>query len=577
MGGIVCQFRADRGTGEARMMNSGVAIRYGDVAPEAKENFTPSVSEKASFVDLSQLQRYNLNFTNYANPCELYSVVLDGGASAFPSAPENANLGLWSEQISGDDGAFASPIVLTLTSSGQYSSQGFTFTFDTYNNIHPTHINIHWWRDTAEAMEDLGAMDFYPDNAFYFCRNKVENYNRVVITFTALNMPYNRLKLRVVDYGYGTIFYGSELRNVKNIQEINPISSELSINTTDFTLDSKTDMDYSFQAKQPLSIYFNGELKATTFVKKSTRKAKRLWDIQSEDYIGLMDSIPYAGGMYFGQDAYALLVDIFTMAKVPYSINEDLKGVLVDGYIPFTTCREALMQVTFAVQNVVDTSNSENVNVVDLKDEVKQTIPLNRIMQGQSFTDDETVTDVEVVCHTYKAITESVEVYNASESGTGTNILVKFSEPLHDLSITKGTIVVGTTNYAIINANTGCVLSGQKYEHTTVTHRKRNPVVLASEIEKIVTIENATLVSSQNINMVLEKCYNWLIKTNTTNLKIVEGKHASSEGDITYDQPVNVGEVIKSETEYLGEVTGRIIKQSFSLNGGIIVKEAVLK
>lgn len=577
MGGIVCQFRADRGTGEARMTNSGVAIRYGDVAPEAKENFTPSASEKASFVELSQLQRYNLNFPNYANPCELYSVVLDGEASAFPSVPENANLGLWSEQISGDDGAFASPIVLTLTSAGQYSSQGLTFTFDTYNNIHPTHINIHWWRDTAEAMEDLGAMDFYPDNAFYFCRNKVENYNRVVITFTALNMPQNRLKLRVIDYGYGAIFYGSELRNVKNIQEINPISSELSINTTDFTLDSKTDMDYSFQVKQPLSIYFNGELKATTFVKKSVRKAKHLWDIQSEDYIGLMDSIPYAGSMYFGQDAYDLLVDIFTVAKVPYSINEDLKGLLVYGYIPFTTCREALMQVTFAVQNVVDTSNSENVNVVDLQDEVKQTIPLNRIMQGQSFTDDETVTAVEVACHTYKAITESIEVYNASESGTGTNILVKFSEPLHDLSITKGSIVVGVTNYAIINADTGCILTGQKYEHTTVTHRKSNPVVLASEIEKIVTIENATLVSSQNINMVLEKCYNWLIKTNTTNLKIVESKHVSSEGDITYDQPVNVGDVIKSETEYLGEVTGRIIKQSFSLNGGIIIKEAVLK
>ncbi len=201
-------------------------------------------------------------------------------------------------------------------------------------------------------------------------------------------------------------------------------------------------------------------------------------------------------------------------------------------------------------------------------------------MQGQSFTDDETVTAVEVACHTYKAITESMDVYNASESGTGTNILVKFSEPLHDLSITNGTIVVSATNYAIINANAGCILRGQKYEHTTVTHRKSNPVVLASEIEKIVTIDNATLVSAYNISTVLEKCYNWLIKTNTINLKIVEGKHVAYEGSnavVTYDTPVNLGEVIKSETEYLGEVTGRIIKQSFSLNGGIIVKEAVLK
>ena len=59
-------------------MNSrGVAIRYGDVAPEAKENFYPSVNDKADFVNLSQLQQYNLNFPNYANPCELYSVVFE--------------------------------------------------------------------------------------------------------------------------------------------------------------------------------------------------------------------------------------------------------------------------------------------------------------------------------------------------------------------------------------------------------------------------------------------------------------------------------------------------------------------
>ena len=261
------------------MMNSGVAIRYGDVAPEAKENFKPT-SDSAKFDTLAQLQQYNLNFPNYANPCELYQTVLDGTASAFPSIPEQSNLGLWSEQLSKDDGTFTEPIVLTLTSEGQYSSQGLTFTFDTYNQIYPTHINIKWFRYAGGTMTELspdGGVDFYPDNAFYFCRKQVENYNKVVITFYSLNMPKNRLKLRVIDYGYGTFFYGDELRGVKLIQEIDPISTEISINTADFTLDSKSDMEYSFQAKQPLSVYFNGELKATTFVKKSTRKAKRLW------------------------------------------------------------------------------------------------------------------------------------------------------------------------------------------------------------------------------------------------------------------------------------------------------------
>ena len=578
--------------------NRGVAIRYGDVAPEAKENFYPSVNDKADFVNLSQLQQYNLNFPNYANPCELYQTVLDGTASAFPSVPENANLGLWSEQISNDDGTFTEPIVLELESVGQYSSQGLTLTFDTYNGIHPTRLSIKWLRITDEEITTLDEKEYNPDNAFYFCRNFVENYNKVVITFYSLNMPKNRLKLRVVDYGYGTFFYGDELRGVKLIQEIDPISTQISINTADFTLDSKTDMEYSFQAKQPLSVYFNGELKATTFVKKSTRKAKRLWNIQSEDYIGLLDSIPYYGGIYTNKKAVELLTDIFTVAKVPYSIDDVFADAVVTGYIPFTTCRDALMQVAFAIQAVVDTSNSEVVKVFALEEDVKQTIPLNRIMQGQNFADEETVTGVEVAVHSYKPITETLDVYDANESGTGQNIFVKFSEPLHDLSITNGEIVSRGTNYAVINANAGCILRGQQYEHTTQTRRKNNPVVLASEIEKVVAIENATLVSQYNIDNVIEKCYNWLIKTNTVNLDIVEGKHIQygepikwgqkkwgtfkwgerHPNVVTYDKPVNVGDKIDAETEYLGVLQGkRNIKQSFNLNGNILVKKAVLK
>ena len=581
--------------------NRGVSIRYGDVAPEAKENFVSTASE-SKFDTLSQLQQYNLNFPNYANPCELYSVVLDGTATAFPSVTENANLGLWSEQISNDDGTFTEPIVLTLTSEGQYSSQGLTFTFDTYNQIYPTHINIKWYRNGQLIVDDDKSMniDFYPDNAFYFCRNKVNNYDKVVIEFHSLNMPKNRLKLRVVDFGYGTFFYGDELRGVKLIQEIDPISTQISINTADFTLDSKTDMEYSFQAKQPLSVYFNGELKATTFVKKSTRKSKRLWSIQSEDYIGLLDSIPYYGGIYTNKNAVELLTDIFTVAKVPYSIDDVFADAVVTGYIPFTTCRDALMQVAFAIQAVVDTSNVDYVNVYKLTadDEFSQEpVPLERILQGQNFEESDVVTAVEVVSHTYKPITDSVEVFNENKSGSGENIFVTFSEPLHDLKILDGEIIRYGTNFAVINANPNCLLLGQKYEHTTQVYKKNNPVVLASEIEKIVAINNATLVSSNNIFNVLEKCYNWLIKTNTVNLDIVEGKHIQygepikwgqkkwgtfkwgekRPNIVTYDEPVNVGENIQAETEYLGVVSGRLIKQSFNLNGNIIIKKAVLK
>lgn len=577
------------------MINKGVAILYGDVAPEAKENFMPTASE-SQFNTLKQLQEYNLNFPNYANPCELYSVILDGKATAFPSDPENSNIGLWSEQISDTNGVFANPIVLELKSEGQYSSQGLSLTFDTYNNIFATKLSIKWFRviDGSETL--LDEKEFVPDKASYFCQNKVDNCNKIIIIFYSLNMPENRLKLRSIDYGSGTFFYGDELRNVRLTQQIDPISVQISINTADFVLDAKSNTEYSFQAKQPLSIYFNGQLKATTFVKKSTRKAKKLWNVQSEDYIGLMDSVPYYGGIYVNANAVEVLTDIFTVAKVPFKI-EIPNNKTITGYIPYTTCRNALMQVAFAVQAVIDTSNSDLVKVFELAEETKQTIPLERIMQGQSFGDEDTVTGVEITTHSYKPITETIDVYDAAESGTGENIFVKFSEPLHDLSITNGEIVSRGTNYAVINAADECVLRGQKYEHTTQTKRKNNPLALANDIEKVISIDNATLVSSSNIDNLIEKCYNWLVKTKRTNLKIVEGKHIKrvesvkygdrlygtfKYGDaganvVVYDEPVNVGENIEAETEYLGNVSGRLIQQSFNLNGNIIIKEAVLK
>lgn len=584
-------------------MRNGVAIHYGDVAPEAKENFTATASE-SEFDTLSQLQQYNLSFENYGNPCELYSVLLDGETELLPQNYDGLNIGLISENISRQDGTFTEPIVLTLESVGQYTSQGLTLTFDTYNEIYATDINIKWYRVVEGVETLLDDVDFSPDSAFYFCQNQVSYYNKLVITFYAINMPENRLRLRVIDYGYGTVFYGDELRNVKLIQEIDPISSQISINTADFTLDSKGSIEYNFQQKQPLSVYFNGILRATTFVKSSKRTAKFLWQVQSEDYISLMDSTPFVGGIYNSKNAVDLLEEIFAVAKVPYTIADDFDGLTVTGYIPYTTCREALMQVAFAIMAVVDTSNSSTVDVFRLDTTPTQTIPLNRIMQGQNFDTGNRVTAVEVLSHTYTPISETVEAYKAEDSGPGQKIIVKFSEPLHDLQIVNGSFWLDENeqthyneNYAIIDANANCVLTGQKYDHITTAHRYDNPVILASDLENVIAIEQATLVSNNNVDNVLQNCYNWLIKTDTTNLKIVEGKTVIENGivkygqkkygtfkygeeippTITYDEVVDVGDTIRAETEYLGIVEGVAIKQTYSLNGNIIIKDTVMK
>lgn len=581
------------------VMAKGVAISYSDIAPEAKENFGIDVSEK-KYDTIENLQKYNMKLCNYANPCEMYQTLLDGTAEAFPENAESANIGLWSKQLSNDDGTFTEPITVTLESEGQYSSQGFTFTFDKFNDIHPTKLTIQWFRVTNDGIEDLsGETEFIPTSGYYFCRNQVENFNKVVIKFYSLNMPRNRLKLEAIDYGYATIFYGEELRNVKISQSLDPISSELKINTCDFTLDSKTDMVYSFQAKQPLTINFNDKLIATAFVKTSKRKGKFAWEVSAEDYIGILDSIQFVGGMYSGVPASEIIEAIFKTAKVPYSIAEEFYNYPLTGYIGYTTCREALMQVCFACMAVVNTANADVVEIKSLEDDIKQIIPLNRIMQGQSFEESDTLTSIELTAHTYSLSDETIETYKAEESGSGNSILVKFSEPLHELTITNGEILSSSANYAIINANEQCVLQGKKYEHSQTVKTVFNPTVLASEKENVKSITNATLISVGNVDVIAAKCYNWLSKVNKTNAKIVIGKDVTNVkspalygnakyGETVYgyvgnavetvtdQEDVNLGDVIECETEYLGNVVGRITSSSFNLNGNIIVKECTI-
>lgn len=588
------------------MNNRGVSIKYGDVAPGAKETFDNEVilGDVTPFSNGEILKQYNANFVNYANPCELYQTMLDGSASAFPESPEDANIGIWSEDLSDEYGEL--PSVLTVefdAGEQQFSSQGVTLTFDTDNNIYATQVQIQWIRTTFEGIETLADETFYPDSPFYFCHHKVENFTKIRISFFSINMPHNRLKFRAIDFGYGTYFTGRELRNAKVRQSIDPISGEIAINTLDFTLDSKTNIEYSFLRKQPLMAYFNGNLIATTFVTKSSRKAEKVWDIQSEDYISILDSVAFDGGMYVEKNAVELINEISKIAKVPFEISDEFATASVTGYIPYTTCREALMQIAFAIMAVVDTSNSEKVKVYALSDNVSQTIPKERVYQGQTPEYSDTVTSVELTAHAYTPSAESVEVYNASENGIGDEILVRFSEPLHSLSISNGTILLDDAqnprigaNYAYIKALDGCILSGKKYNHTQTVYRRNNPIVAVDDLPKAVEIKDATLVSNEIAQNILNHCYDYVVKNEKLKTKIVEGLteivHPAAiygvavydmtlyDGDDSFeyipDAPINVGDKITINREYLGDYTGRIIESVYNLNGNIIAKELVI-
>jgi hypothetical protein len=540
-------------------------IVYKDIAPDAKQNFIPTAEDKTSYSNLTLLNQEGVAFKNFGNPCEAYSVLLDGSTETLPSDPSSEDFALVSNQLSQQDGTFQTPLVLTMTAAQQYSSQGITFTFDQYKNIFPNSLHIEWYRNTTL----LSELDFYPDSSVFFCRNKVDNYNKVIVTFSRLNMPKNRLTLRIFDHGVIRVFLDKEITTTSIIQEINPIGlcgrsgsvhSAISINTTDFTLAALDDVDYVFQAKQPLYTYFNDTLKSLTLVDSSEITGDNRFNVKSSDFIGILGKVPFAGGIYSGQNAKAVLDSIAQKAGISIVIDSYFDSKTITGYIPFCTCREAIAYICFAIGACCDTAGIESIRIFKLSDSVSSTVELERVKLGQRIKQLDKVTEVQLVSHGYTQSSESIDLYSEAQNGTGSNILVKFSEPCHTLSITNGTILSSGANFAYINANSGCILSGKRYTHATSIKSIKNPLVLAGDLQNIIMIESETLVNKTNADEIAQLCYDYYIKD----------KRVTSNFTINNE---SVGDLTTQKTKSAGDLDVRIESMRYSINSGKIIAE----
>lgn len=580
---------------------SDVKIVYGNVAVGAKEKFTATSPDESSISDVSLILSGKTKFPNYGNPIETLSVVLDGSVEPIPSS-ENINIGYWGTHVSMyGESINDNPIVngehetVMLVSEEAISSDAITITFDKSGGAYATRIIVKWYNGDAL----LSEKEFAPNSVVYVCENAVENYNKVVIEIYALVFPGIVPKIKSVEFGSTITFEGDELKNVSLEQKISQISAEIPISTANVTIESSASLNFS--KKQPLSIYKNNNLVATMFIENATRTGEHTWQIEAVDYIGVMANVYFNGGMYTNKAAVELAYEICASAGVPtvyFSIA--LGNPRVSGYLAYMDCRSALAQLAFAIGAVVDTSNSSVVKLYTLdREDISQEVPLIRIMQGQNFADEEQVTEVSVTAHAYTDETDTSLklLYEASKSGTGAGILIRFSEPMAHLEIVNGTITTQHVNYAIITANSGCVLRGRPYTHSTIVKTRKNENAGSYNNTSVKNIENATLVTAANLDNILDLCYTRYSLNNVTKMKIVDGKHVTGNeyirygemkyGEfvyrqktpkvVTYDEPTKLGDNIGYSTGYLGEKSGIVESARFNLNGGVVVKEVEVR
>lgn len=521
---------------------------YKDVSPTAKLFCEPSTNDKQPFIDLTQLNRDSGNFQGYSS-CEHNGRVLDGSTADFNY---NGDFGYWSFTRSGDDCKFTNPLILTLEYDTPVSFVGLTITFDQIHYEYARKFSIK-----SYFLNDLVSDDIYViDKPQFFTNKQLDNIDRLELTFFETSLPDRYLKMNLIDYGITRVFTNDELMNVKVAEEVNLVSSELSVNNMNFTLVSEDPIAFLFQKKQPLELYYNSKLIGVFFIDKARQKAETTWDITTSDYIGVLTKASYNGGLFDGELASVIIKDILDTCHVPYLLNVDsFVDIPLYGYLPIGTAREALQQVLFACSATADTSRSSVIDIYKMPTIIEGVY--SKIMENSTFDQEEKVTEVKLVVHEYVKKSEVEEIAKGSMTGT---VEITFSRAYAELSLTGGKIVKNGSNYAIIEVSGDYVLSGYGYDDNTTIINKKNPTTAANELQNIMEVSSATLVSKHNAESVLNTLYNYFIRTSIANVKIVS-------------DDLSVGNLIQYSTKYLGEKKGHVISNTFNLNSSHIVAD----
>lgn len=443
----------------------------------------------SSFVDFNDFKTYR-NVPKYAT-LEENRNLLDGTFINLPSNP--VGYGYLSTLISDANGNFSNDIVITRTYNYNYSAPGLSFEFDTWTNEFPNSMNVKWYRGNTLLHDE----DFNVDSANYFCDAQITAYNKVVITIGNMNKANRFLKIFNIADGITRQFYNEELENVEIIEQIANNNSALSINEANLRILPSNSTGVMFQRTLPFSIFRNEVLYGKFFIDSSTANVdKTLYSLKVNDYIRILEGQTYLGGIYSNITASNLIAEI--LGDIPYTLDADLGNKLISGYLPILNKREALRQVAFAINGIIDTTRSDNIIIKPFPTNVSSTLGKEKIIDIKT-TQQNIVT--KIILQTTILTTKNASTDNLfSERLNGTTTII-FDNPKFDLTISGGTIIASNINYAIISGTGSVVtLSGKGYQEAMKQESKVNEYAVTTDIEKVETYDTTLSCNDAIIN-----------------------------------------------------------------------------
>lgn len=562
-------------------MRTNTRVEFGLYDVTARGDSAPSCTTAKPFCNLGRdLLLESVPSQNKYGTLESEQWLMDGSFSFFPEVPEQYFWGLWSTTQSDKNGVFADPPVLDITFTQDHSSSGLTLHFYIPTDDWASRIKIQWFSQDGEL---ISTALFYPDAVDYYCAKKVENYRRIRIHFLETNRPGRYLKLAGIDYGVYLHFSGHEIVEAHVLEECDPLSSEISINTLNVSLYNKEGR-FSIlnpegyfdvlQHKQKFTVWEDVKQDArstgsvsycmgTFYLSDWSNSGDTLADFSAVDAIGLLDGAPFDGGIY---DTTAAELAEAILTGYSYTLDGSLAAERVQGYIAAGTRRGALQQLAFAIGAVVDCSRGELIRIAPAPSKASGMITYDRKLQdGSKVTLNPLITAVAVTAHRYLPGEATEELYRDTLDPGIYRVTFNAPAVVDSLTVTGAELTESGVNLCtltVAKAGEVCV-TGRKYTDSTVVLRRTAANLPPNAQDNELTVTDATLVGPSRAEAVAVRVLEHYAQRYEQNFSMVAG-----------DEKLADRLIIQS---FGGEmVRGVLTKLEFDLTGGFLADAKVI-
>lgn len=557
-------------------MRTNTRVHFGLYDVTARGDSSPASEQAQPFYDLERdLLAESVPVLTKYGTLESRQFLMDGSFSLFPDEPEAEYWGFWSTTQSGPDGRFAEPPVLEIAFSQEHSSAGLTLHFYEPTGDWASDVLIQWYGPNEEL---LGTGRFAPDAVDYYCEKKVEGYRKVKITFLATSRPGRYLKLSALDYGVSMTFSGREVVTAHVLESIDPLSSELSINTLNLTL-FNGDGAFSIlnpngvfdvlQHKQKFTVYEDvrqddGQSVAhnmgTFYLSEWENSSDTLASFTATDAVGLLDSAPHEGGIY-DTTAAQLAADI--LSGYDYELEADLNTKEVHGYLPSGTRRDALQQLAFALGAVVDCSRSDKIRIYRAPVRPSSLITYRRKWQGSKVTLRPLITGVEITAHQYLAETAESELFR--DTLTVGEHKVSFSSPCSVTGCTGAELLSHGVNSAVVKVEQSgeVIVTGHKYQDQQTVVTRQASDLPPNVQDNVLQVTGATLIGAHNAAEIAAHILNYYAGRYEQNFTMLAGSEV-------------LADMVVVESFGGEKVRGDIEQMEFDLTGGFVADTVVV-